>query len=81
MTPAQTAARAHTALMHARNRKLTHEALIGRVQAHTSAPRQQALVLVEAARQLLIEANQHVDAVALTEYINARKMNLNADCS
>ena len=85
MTPeqaaaAQAAARAHKALSHARDRERTREAVIGHVQAHTGAPRQQALVLVEAARQLLIEANQHADAIALGEYINARMVNPNADC-
>lgn len=76
---ARAAARAHKALSHARDRKRTREDVIGRVEAHTGAPRQQALVLVEAARQLLIEANQHADAVALAEYINARQVNPHAD--
>jgi len=86
MTPAiaaaaQAAARARKALMHATDRELTREAVIGHVEAHTGAPRQQALILVEAARQILIKANQHADAVALSEYINARIVNPNADCS
>jgi len=81
MTPAIAAARAHKALSHTRDRERTREAVIGRVEAHTGAPRQQALILVEAARQLLIEANQHADAVALGEYINARMVNPNANRS
>jgi len=83
MTPIQAAdaaARAaYAAAARARDRERTREAVIGHVEAHTGAPRQQALVLVEAARQLLTEANQHADALALGEYINARRVNPNAD--
>ena len=86
MTPAQAAtaqaaARAHKALMHARDRERTLEVVKVHAESHTGAPRQQALLLVMAARQLLIEANQHADALELGEYINARMVNPNADCS
>jgi len=86
MTPAQAAAAraaaaAHKALMRLRDRERSLEIIKVHAEAHTGAPRQQALILVMAARQLLIEANQHDDAVALGEYINARMVNPNANRS
>ena len=85
MTPAQAAAAraaaaAHKALMHARDRERAREAVIGRVEAHTGAPRQQALLLVMAARQILLESYQYDDALELGEYVKARMVNPNADC-
>ena len=66
--------------LRAGDRERTIKAVTGHVEVYTGAPRQQALVLVEVARRLLIEANQYDDSVPLGRYIDERRIKPNADC-